>query len=200
MGSGKTQLSKRLLRLAPRAVVLDAAEEYEDGGIFQEHEFERALKFFRAYYYDNFHLIYRGPPEQMLAWMDIIFQAQSADPSRPLAIITDEASSYSSSHNLDSVLDNVYTKGRRAKINVVTIIQYSTQIHPIIRNGSHVWVALKNKKMSTDTRQQFTNEEMETIRTLQPIYPDTNATEGVNYLVDEDVDLFRVWRDINIRL
>lgn len=195
-GSGKTTLARVLLSLAPRAFVFDPADDYEDGAVFES--FRPAFEFYERNAREDFHLIYRGPRDTYDAWLDILYKSQRYMELPPLAIFQEEASYYSSSHNIDEGLDQIYTKGRRQGISVVTVVQRDTQINPIIRANSQVWVAMQQKNFSSDMKSAFTLEEREQIQTLETFTPFVGEPiEGKHYLVDRiGFDLFGSWKRI----
>lgn len=197
-GSGKTSLAKRLLEITPRAFIFDPQDDYENGGIF--YDFRPAVDFYLENHARPFHLIYRGPLNTYVAWLDILFKGQRQFADAPLGIFLDESSLYSSSHSIDDMLERVYTQGRRQRISVVTVTQRDTQINPIIRANSHVWITMRQRKFSTDVKQIFTPAELDAAADLATFSPFTEGPpiEGKHYIIDPpEFPLFERWRDLN---
>ena len=183
-GAGKTSLAKFFLAHTPRAFVFDPRDDYDSAE--PRYTFESALAFYAEHHASDFHLIYRGPESSYVAWLDILFKTQRNYSDPPLAIFLEESSLYSSSYKIDDYLERVYTQGRRQRINIITVTQRDTQIHPIIRANSHVWISLRQRKFSTDVKELFTADELERIAQLTTYTPVTGPPiEGTHYLPDQ---------------
>lgn len=193
IGTGKTQMGLRFLARSPRAVVLDRQAEYEGGAIFTD--FATATTFFLENMRENWQIIYQDEnPDSHVAWMDFLFQCQMNLELPPVALFLDEASYYSTSHNVDPILDKIYTKGRHARISTFTAVQRMTQINPIIRDQSHIWISLRVKSYPADMKQRFSREDLERIPFLEDITPDVTPTYGQHYLTDVgDYPFFDKW-------
>ena len=182
-GAGKTSLAKYLLALTPRAFVFDPRDDYDSAQPF--YTFASAAAFYVEHHARDFHLIYRGEPSTYVAWLDMLFRTQRKYNDPPLGVFLEESSLYSSSHKIDGYLDRLYTQGRRQRINVVTVVQRDTQIHPIIRAQSHVWVSLRQRKFSSDVKELFTGDELERVGKLETFTPlIREPIEGRHYLPD----------------
>lgn len=195
-GAGKTSLAKYLLARTPRAFVFDPRDDYDTSPAF--YTYDAAAEFYRQNHALDFHLIYRGPPDTYVAWLDILFQTQRHHSDPPLAVFLEESSLYSDSHSIDKYLETIYTQGRRQRISIVTVTQRDTQINPIIRANSHVWISMRQRKFSTDVKQMFTPDELERMQRLSVFTPVSgDPVEGTHYLPDEpDFPLLERWRQI----
>lgn len=195
-GAGKTSFARYLLSLTPRAFVFDPADDYDDGAIF--YDFESALEFYQRNCRADYHLIYRGDRETYDAWLDILYESQRHMELPPVGVWLEESSYYSSSHTIGPLMDQIYTKGRRQRISVVTVTQRDTQIHTIIRANSHVWVTMRQRKFSTDVKEMFTPDELDRIPTLETFTPVSGAPiEGTHYIMDQpNYPLVESWRGI----
>jgi energy-coupling factor transporter ATP-binding protein EcfA2 len=192
-GSGKTSLAKHLLALTPRAFVFDPRDDYAHVAPF--YGFRPAVDFYLEHHARDFHLVYRGEPETYVAWLDILFRAQRQYTDPPLGIFLEESSLYSSSHKIDTFLERAYTQGRRQRINIVTVVQRDTQIHPIIRANSHVWISLRQRKFSSDVKELYTADELDRISRLKTYMPGIGPPiEGTHYIPDQpDFPLVETW-------
>lgn len=195
-GAGKTSFAKWLLSFTPRAFLFDPLDDYEDGAIF--YDFKEASDFWLSNLEADYHLIYRGERETYPAWLDMLYETQRRMDLPPLAIFMEESSFYSSSHVIPPELDAIYTKGRRQKISVVTVVQRDTQINPVIRAQSPLWVTMRQRKFSTDTKQLFTGEELDRIPNLETFTPVSgNPIEGTHYIPDQpDFPIREKWSEI----
>lgn len=195
-GSGKTSFAKYLLGRTPRAFVFDPRDDYDSAPPF--YEFKPALDFYARHHRRPFHLIYRGDPKTFVAWLDILFRVQRMHNDPPLGVFLEESSLYSSSHVIDQYLERIYTQGRRQRINIVTVTQRDTQIHPIIRANSHVWISLRQRKFSSDVKQVFTSDDLDKLPQLKTFTPMSGAPiEGVHYLSDiPDFPLVERWSSL----
>lgn len=195
-GAGKTTLARYLLAMTPRAFVFDPADDYDDGAIF--YDFEAAAEFFERNAREDFHLIYRGDRSTYEAWLDILYEAQRHMQLPPLGVFLEESSYYSTSHNITPLLDQIYTKGRRQRISIVTVTQRDTQVNPIIRSNSHVWITMRQRKFSTDVKETFTSDELEQIQNLETFTPlISEPVEGTHFMIDQPgLPVFEKWREI----
>lgn len=195
-GSGKTSLAKWLLGFTPRAFIFDPVDDYEDGAIF--YDFEPASKFWLENISRDFHLIYRGERDTYEAWLDILYESQRNMDLPPLAIFMEEASFYSSSHKIPPLYERIYTMGRRQKISVVTVVQRDTQIAPVIRAQSPLWLTMRQRKFSTDTKELYTADELDRIPKLETFTPVTGEPiEGRHYIPDQpDFPIRESWSSI----
>lgn len=193
-GAGKTSLAKYLLGLSPRAFVFDPRDDYDTAKPF--YTFKDAADFYVKNHAKDFHLIYRGEQASFVAWLDILFRTQRKYSDPPLAVFLEESSLYSSSHKIDGFLERIYTQGRRQRINIVTVTQRDTQINPIIRANSHVWVSMRQRKFSSDVKELFTPDELERIGALEIFTPVSGEPlEGVHYVPDSPgFPLVEAWR------
>lgn len=195
-GSGKSNLVRsEFLPLAPRAFVSDSQWEYEDGAIF--YNFQKAVSFWQRNIDKDYHLIFRSENRQEhVAFFDLITQSQLRMDLPPIAIIAEEASYDSKTHNIDEIIDTMYTKGRHGKINVLTVVQDPTQVHPIIRKMSHLWIVLRIMEASSPIRQKFSRESIEKMAELETILPNTVPVCGTHYMTNHGCvkpDPFKRW-------
>lgn len=196
-GSGKTSFAKRMAAITPRAFLFDPRDDYEHVPAY--YDFASAAAFYAENHARPFHLVYRGPIDTYVAWLDLLFQGQRIEGDPPLGIFLEESSLYSSSYKIDDYLERVYTQGRRQQISVVTVTQRDTQIHPIIRANSHVWLSMRQRKFSSDVREIFTGEELDRITALERYTPmhENLPEEGKHYVIDPpDFPIFEKWADI----
>jgi len=204
IGSGKSQLAHRFLKLSPRAIVFDPQSEYT---IPAFRSFDEGAQFLVDYRDKDFQFAIQ-PPDSLnslegferyyMSWIDLIYHAQIEDPDRPpIALILDEASYYiGTSHNVPSEVQRLFTKGRHAKISIITIVQRFTQAAPILRDQSHAWIILRSKSLPSELKDRLAKEEIETIPSLRPLTPRIRPKFGVHYVTDlgESVDVFDLWR------
>ena len=195
-GSGKTTFARIMLGLAPRAFVFDPVDDYEDGAVF--YDFDSAADFFTRNAREDFHLIYRGDRSTYVAWLDILFRAQKAETLPPIAVIMEESSFYSTSHVIGEILDTIYTKGRRQRISVLTVVQRTTQINPIIRANSQLWISMQQRNFPSDVKEVFNSDDIETIRTLETFTPVSGPPiEGKHYVTDRPgFPVFEAWKSV----
>lgn len=187
-GSGKSVFTRSLVAVAPRVLILDRQAEYTDGAIYTD--WRESVDFWRANLAADWHIIFRGDnPEAHLAWIDLMAEAQLADKSLPpVALILEESSYYSKTHYMDAVLDRVYTKGRHGRINIVSIVQRMTQIHPVIRDVSDVWVVFRSRTLPGVIAERFTSDDLDRIPRLEKLLPNVEPKYGVHYLTDTGED------------
>lgn len=195
-GSGKTTLARYLLAITPRAFVFDPADDYEDGAIFYEPK--PAADFYKENCTRDYHLIYRGDRDTYLAWLDVIYESQRHMNLPPLAVFLEESSFYSTSHKIERELDTIYTKGRRQRISVVTVVQRDTQINPIIRANSSLWISMRQRNLSADVKGMYTADELDRIPKLETYTPVSGAPiEGRHYIPDQpSFPLLEAWSNI----
>lgn len=156
-------------------------EEYEEGAVF--YSFRESVEFFRANLRDDFHIIYRGENQiEFFGWLDIIFQAQSLPDMPPIGVFLEEASFYSTSHELDPILENVVTKGRRRRISVVSVVQWEAQQNPVIRANSTLWIALRQVSFQADTKQRFSPGDRDRIMALETLTPGIEPVAGRHFV------------------
>lgn len=196
-GAGKSNLSRYLLRLTPRAFILDRKGEYQDGAVFTD--FSECLSFFKQHMEKDWHIIYH-PREssditmEFVAWMDILWAAQNEFDLPPLGLFIEEASFLSSTHNVEKSVEKIYTLGREPQISTVTISQRDTQINKLLRTQTHMWVTLRQRNPSSDVKEVFTSEDLEKMPKLKTLMPKTVPKYGVHYLTDlGDVELGKFW-------
>lgn len=197
-GAGKTSFARYMLALTPRAFIFDPRDDYPEteGAIF--YDFDSAFRFYASNVQRDFHLIYRGPRDTHDAWLDILFESQANMALPPLGVWLEESSYYSNSHNIGTLLDQLYTKGRRQKISVVTVTQRDTQINPIIRANSHVWVSMRQRKFSGDVKEMFTPDDLDQIQRLDTFTPVSGRPiEGKHFLLDQPgFPIFEAWQNL----
>jgi hypothetical protein len=169
--------------------------EIDEGAIFTD--IGKSVDFFKRYRSGPFHLVFRPESLEMaMAWPELIFAAQTENSELPVGLFLDESSRYSTSHKWPRVLDDVYTKSRRRRINLVTVVQWQSQVHPQIRASAHCWVVMRNKKVTQEIKEVLTNEEIEAVKGLTPLTPGVKAESGVHYICDlPDIDPVQMWRD-----
>ena len=194
-GAGKTVYAKNMLAVTPRAVVLDIQGEYEDGEVF--YDWRESVDFWRAHMAEDWHIIFRGEDRsEHLAWIDILTQAQNDRDLGlpPIGLFVEESSYYSDTHVIPSVLDRVYTKGRHGRISVVTVVQRLTQIHPIIRDMSPVWISFRVRSAPGVLREKFPSEDLERLPYLETLIPNVRPEYGKHFLTDTgEVDPLAGW-------
>lgn len=192
MGAGKTNMAKYLLSITPRAFVLDRKGEYEDGAIFTS--FGECYQFFRQNMRKDWHIIFRGDTRSFIAWFDILYRAQHAYSLPPLGLFVEESSFFSTSHTIPREVEQVYTLGRAARINVVTVAQRDTQVNVLLRSQHHLWVALRQRVPGSDTREAFTKEDLELLPNLETLMPGKVPKWGVHFVSDQgQIDLAESW-------
>lgn len=195
-GSGKSQFARRLLEVTPRALVIDQQAEYGDcGGVFTD--YERSARFYLENLHKNFHIIFQGmDSDSIMAWLDTVYRVQMENKDAPpIGVFLDESSTLSDSHQIGPILANLYTRGRHARISVATLTQRITQINPIIRDQSHVWVSFRLRTFPTDVRQHFSPEDLDMLPNLETLTPGVRPEYGKHYLTDAgDMDVLAQWK------
>lgn len=196
-GSGKTQMSNRLIAAAPRALILDRMYEYENGPIFTDYaeslkhiarhwrapQFRTVMRYIHDDDYKNF----------------FRFLAETADrcPSLPVSVFVEEADFFMSPHMIDPGLSYLYRYGRHFRINLVTIARGDTDIHRDAVQNADAFVVMRSRKFSREMREKFDAEELERIRELDTLTPDVEPVKGTHYLTyPDDVDPFDLWRKV----
>lgn len=198
IGAGKTSLAKKLLAITPRAVVLDRKEEYNDGQIF--YSFADSARYFAAHKNEDFHIIVRAQnPIEYFLWFELILAAQKNEGLPPVGFFVEESAIYSDSHSVPQVVEEVYTLGRVPQINIVTVAQRDTQVNPLLRDQSHVLIALRMHRPANRLGEDFRREELDRIPTLETIRPDTMPEYDVHYLTNVGpLDIFADWVRFNL--
>lgn len=199
IGAGKSNLLRYLIQFTPRVIVFDKMGEYDTAPAF--HSFKEAGGFLIKNRERNFHLIFDTmDPDAYLAMMELAFDVQMSDQSLPpLALFVEEASFFSSSHTLPKPVDLIYTKGRHARINLVTIVQRMTQVHTITRDQCHVWVLMKLMSLPGDAKQRLPSGALEEIRGLETYLPGQDPEYGRHFITDQgpSVDVVERWIRFN---
>lgn len=198
IGSGKSCLTRHILSFTPRAIVIDTKNDYAtDKDTFTDFDTFTAAYQRMDQQGKPFQIVVNpSGPFMLRAILGLVMYRQSIpEKPYPIGIFLDESSYYSDSHTIPQELEISYTKGRSYRINHVTVVQRNTQINPIIRSESHVWVALHQKKLSGDMKEQFSTAEQQTIRGgLQTLTPNVMPVNGTHYLTDTpDLDIVDYW-------
>jgi len=203
IGVGKTQMAKRLLAITPRAIVLDRKKEYEDGQIF--HTFKESAECFAANRNGDFHIIVRAEHQiEYFLWFRLILEAQMHEAElnpnlKPIGLFVEESSIYSDSHSIPPEVEEVYTLGRVPRINVVTVAQRDTQVNPLLRDQTHILVALRMHRPASRLGEDFRREELEVIPTLETIRPETTPIYYKHYLTNVGpINIFEDWTRFNM--
>lgn len=191
-GSGKSTFARQLLRVTPRAIVIDSkGVDYTDGGIWDGYRgelvdtFRDAANFLRRNLAEDYHLIFRAPSAQAnLGLLKLVYYSQKRWDLPPVALFIEESGLYSTSHDIPKILEAIVTRGRQHKINSITIAQRDTQVNPIIRAQSMLTVSLYQKKFSSDFRTEMTKQELAAIQSLKTLTPGTRPVYGTHYVTD----------------
>lgn len=195
IGSGKSTLTRALVDMAPRSIILDPEREYTGDAVFQD--YQSAIEYFVQHRKDSsFRLVFQF--EEMAEAVGLIKlakHAQKVEDLPPLAVFLEEASEYSDTHHIDPEIADLYRKGRHWRINTVSVIQVDTDINRIVRSQSQIIVSMFQTKLSSDFLRFFTQDEILKLKTL---IPGTEPVQDTHFrVIPRGLDLFHEWREIN---
>jgi hypothetical protein len=194
-GSGKSQITTRLIAMTPRVIILDRMFEYESAPIITD--YDKSLQYlalnWRA---PNFAVSLRyTQDEHYKNFFRYLAELSDRCPSLPVSVVVEEADFFMSPHMIDPGLSYLYRYGRHFRINIITIARGDTDIHRDAVQNAHAFVVMRSRKFSREMREKFDVEELERIRELQTLTPGVTPEKGVHYMVfPDDADLFELWR------
>lgn len=181
-GAGKTNFAKLLASVTPRLIILDRKNEY-DGPVFDD--FRELLDFLLEHPQEDFHAIFRDRrPLAHLGVMDMVAEMQEKEKLPPLAILAEESSYYSETNNISPIVNRAYTAGRHGQLSMMSVIQHPSQIHPIIRSSSDMWISLRMREVTSVMKEVFPKEDQKRIPLLKTLFPGTTPVYGTHFLTD----------------
>lgn len=201
IGSGKSTLTRKLIELAPRVVILDPEWEYgseadvKAGNVFRD--YRAAIQHFVQHRKsERFRLIFQFDEQsQALGLVQLIKHAQKVEELPPLALVLEEASEYSDTYHICPEIADLYRKGRHWRINTVSVIQVDSDINRVVRSQSQIVVSMFQTKLSSDFQRFFTQQE---IMKLQTLTPGTVPKQDLHFkVIPRGIDLFSEWESIN---
>lgn len=196
-GAGKTQLTLRLIDPVARVVIFDPVSDYGPGpsGIVVW-DGESALRELAERWDEPFRIVVRAEDDaEYAAVASLIERIQREPGAPPVAVVLEEAAVYSgSTFQIAEPIRRLYTLGRRWRINCIAVTQVDTDVHRVFRHATHIWVALRSQKLSSDLLRTFY---LADIQSLEPLTPGVRATPGRHYMTSPDgTDLFREFWDV----
>jgi len=197
-GSGKTQFSLRLRKDCQRLIVLDRLMEHEGG--FVTSNPEAAVDFLANNWRGKYTLVTRFRSE-VATGLFLRYLATTAERCQtlPVALLVEEADFYARPQGIDPGLAALYNYGRHFNVNVIAIARGDTDLHRTIIQNSDVIVACRMQKFSTEMRERFNGNEIDSIRRLQTITPAVTPVKGKHYMLypDDDgrLDVFKLWKN-----
>lgn len=198
-GSGKSSFALQLAWDAPRLFVFDLSQdELWDGlpgGTFRSAR--EAMDLYVDHRTRPFQATVRlSEGESYMPILGLLQEVQENEPHLPpIVVVMEEATSYSNTHELPEPLEAAVTRGRRAGLVVVTVIQEDSQIHPTVRREA-VKVVFRHTEPTALLRElvpdRTRRSEIMELRTLTPF----DVPEGGTHFVTiprhvDPVDHFR---------
>lgn len=194
-GAGKTTLARVLHEHAWRSLAIDPLGEFGERSaqiagvrngvqaIFDQRHDPHQLSVYPT----------RDPEIETEYLLRACMAVQQQDADSPLAIIVDEASTVSGTHEILPAMRQVYNMGRRWGICLVVIAQVDTDIHRLTRRNSQLIVGMRQLSMSADLRRMFWHDPAQ----LDVLTPLDVPENGRNYVTaPPDVDIIDYWRDL----
>lgn len=199
--SGKTTLTRLLIKSASRVVALDRLGDYSSE-VRMFDKFSASVDYFTRRRAGAFRVGYRGNPAEgetaFRAWLHLIRVAQEADPTLPIAVIMEEAHHYSTTHTIAPELEALYLWSGRWRVNLVSVVQRDVQLHPIVRANSICTVAMRNSMIGDQLARLFSREDQKRIPQLEQLRPGVKPVYGRHYLTaPPEFPLWAEWRRLN---
>jgi len=200
--SGKTVLTRRLVRLAPRVVALDPQGDYVgEGDVYTDFR-SSSLAWLRAYDCERYRIVY-SPPEgggagpAFRAWLRLLYRVQSERGGPPVVVIMEEASIYSDAGSVPEELDWAIRAGLKSGLVVVSVVQTDVDIGKSIRRNAALQVYLRQLAPSTDTRRTLRRSDLSRLPDLETLTPDQEPREGVHYVTyPPGLDILGEWESM----
>lgn len=196
-GSGKTTLARLLFEQAPHVIAIDPLGEFSPDPIEGFSAGARAIWETR----DEPVKLSIAPtmdPESEVEHLLIILehaQRKAIDDGTAghIAVILDEASMVSETHEILPQMRRIYNLGRRWGVCLVVIAQVDTDIHRLTRRNSQLIVAMRQLAVSSDLRRMF---DVDHLSELDPLTPGQRPVYGTHYLTaPPDVEIERYWAE-----
>lgn len=201
-GSGKSSLTRALIPLSARVIVLDPMDEYE--GDFVALDFDEASEFFLQNRWNEFSLVLRAGQEEQYGLLELAFHTQSVEPHGPLVVVMEEATEHSSTWGISGTVQKYYTKGRHARISTITIVQQDTDINRITKHSAAAVVGFWQNYLSSNWERFFSWEDIQNLKRMEDDDEflsaaaksgDYSPEQGRHFLVSPDVisDIYEWW-------
>lgn len=196
-GTGKTTLSKALVRLTARCIVLDRKWDY-DGipGAVECYNFAEAARELLARRWGEFCILYRPEIESDYdRLLQLARHIQRTEPHGPLVVVLEEAAMYGNASGVDETIRQLYNAGRHERISVLTIVQVDTDFHRVSRYNSELIITLYQHKLSGDMQSMFNLDDVKALKSLKaPGEYTPEPVQGRHFLVYPDnVDVYDYW-------
>jgi KaiC/GvpD/RAD55 family RecA-like ATPase len=197
-GAGKTQLAKRLVQLAPRVVIFDPVTDYDPGesGVLVWTG-EAAIAELAERWDEPFRIVIRAESDEEYAVVASMIERIQREPGAlAITVLMEEAAIYSgSTFAVAEPIKRLYTLGRRWRVNCLAVTQVDTDVHRVFRHATHMWVAMRSLKLSTDLQRYFDSER---VAALESLRPGDTAAEGIHYeIYPSGADLFAEFERAN---
>jgi len=200
--SGKTVLTRRLVRISPRVVVLDPQGDYVGEGDVHEDFLSSALAWIRSYDRSSYRIIY-SPPEgggagpAFRAWLRLLYRVQSERSGPPVVAVMEEASIYSDAGKVPDELDWAIRAGLKSGLCVVSVVQTDVDIGKSIRRNAALQVYLRQLAPSVDARRILRRSDVQKLTELETLTPDQEPTPGVHYVTyPPGLDILDEWESM----
>lgn len=190
-GAGKTQLTQRLIAPVPRVVIFDPVSDYgpgETGVVVWDGS--SAIYELAERWDEPFRIVVRADDDDDYAAVASMIERIQREPGAdPIVVVLEEAAVYSgSTFQVAEPIRRLYTLGRRWGVNCIAVTQVDTDVHRVFRHATHIWVALRSQKLSTDLQRTFN---VADVQGLTPLTPGVQAQDGLHFLVSPPgADLF----------
>lgn len=196
-GAGKTQCARRLIAMAPRAIIIDRLMEHE--GRYITSDPEQAFNYLAKNWRGNFSLVVRFRQDNHYSALFTYLGKTSQNcPTLPFSVLIEEEDFFAGPNSIEPALDYLYRYGRHSSVNLIGVARGDTDLHRSIIQNSDAVIAFRMHKFSKEMRERFTDEEREQLRRMQTLTPDQVPKKGVHYLVypdtpQHDADPFAMW-------
>lgn len=199
-GSGKSTLTRELVRLSARVIVHDTEDEYQDG--FIAYDVDEAARYFLEMRHRDFQLVCRLPSEEMYAVFELAYHTQRVEPWGPLVAVMEEATAHSTPWDMNETVHEMYVKGRHARISNVTIVQLDTDINRITKHSTAAVVSFRQNYLSESWKRFFSWDDIQALHMLDGEYGVGAGkyllpVQGRHFLTAHNIpdDLYTWWFD-----
>lgn len=194
-GSGKSTLTRELINLSARVIVLDPMDEYE--GEMVALDFDEAGRYFIDRRWKPFSLVLRMGQEEQYAMLELAFHTQLVEAHGPLVVVMEEATEHSSTWDMEDTPHKLYVKGRHARISSITVVQQDTDINRITKHSAAAVIAFQQNYLSTTWERFFKWEEVQNLVSLSEDYgkPHKVPVQGHHFIVrpQQIEDIYEWW-------
>jgi len=125
-GSGKSELTKYLIRNVNRLVVYDIMSEYVEGVTFDDTEIDQLVDFWRqVYYMRDFRIIYRPmQPKEEINWI-----AEAVFALGDLTFVVEEIDSICTPFDIPLPMQAIIQRGRHKNVEMIGVTPAPFGIH-----------------------------------------------------------------------